>query len=121
MSKISLYKRIAKKLLRYTLYLIPYTLLLIGCSKILPVDTGTGTGRGIVRRIDFEHHLITLEHGRVVNLLNPMTFSYAVKSDDIMRPLHEGDTVAFTIQENPPGEFRVLSLKRVHPDRVAPR
>src|SRR5579871_4021879 len=93
-----------------TSYLLPLTFYLLlgaGCSKLFPVDTGTGTGRGIVRRIDFDHHLITLEHGRVTNLLNPMTYSYAVKSDNIMRPIKEGDTVSFTIEENPPGTFRV--------------
>src|SRR5438045_2082884 len=91
---------------------IPSLVLLIGCSKLYPVDIGVGTGRGIVRRIDYEHHLITLEHGTVPKLLNPMTYSYAVRTDAIMRPIAEGDTVSFTIEEKPPGEFRVLSLEK---------
>jgi Cu/Ag efflux protein CusF len=89
-------------------------LLLTGCSKLSSVDVGVGTGRGIVRRIDFEHHLITLEHGPVTNLLNPMTYSYAVRSDSLMKPFAEGDTVAFTMMEKPPGQFVVLSLKKIH-------
>src|ERR1041385_1973226 len=89
-------------------------LLFIGCSKVSSVDQGVGTGRGIVRRIDFDHHLITLEHGPVTNLLNPMTYSYAVRTDSIMKPVAEGDTVAFTMMEKPPGQFVVLSLKKIH-------
>ena len=89
-------------------------LLIAGCSKISSVDVGVGTGRGIVRRIDYEHHLITLEHGRVTNLLNPMTYSYAVRSDSIMKPIADGDTVSFTMKEDPPGQFMVLSLKKIH-------
>jgi Cu/Ag efflux protein CusF len=85
-----------------------------GCTKIFPVDTGVGTGRGIVRRIDFDHHLITLEHGRITNLLNPMTYSYSVRSDSIMKPINEGDTVSFSIEEKPPGTFVVLSLQKIH-------
>lgn len=87
---------------------------LFGCKRFTSVDVGTGTGRGIVRRLDFEHHLITLEHGPITNLLNPMTYSYAVRSDTIMKPISEGDTVAFTMDENPPGQFVVLSLKKIH-------
>jgi Cu/Ag efflux protein CusF len=87
----------------------------------MPPDIGTGSGRGIVRRVDYDHHMITLEHGTIKNLLNPMTYSYPVKSDTIMRPIHEGDTVTVTIEENPPGEFRVLALKQVHPPPLAPR
>ena len=89
-------------------------ILLAGCSKLMPVDVGVGTGRGIVRRIDYDHHLITLEHGRVTNLLNPMTYSYGVRADSIMKPISEGDTVSFTMLEKPPGTFVVLSLKKIH-------
>lgn len=107
---------------RLILHSSAFTLLvLLGCSKLFPVDTGTGTGRAIVRRIDYDHHLITLEHGRVANLLNPMTYSYVVRSDSIMRPINEGDTVSFTIQEQPPGTFRVLSLTKIHPKIRRPR
>jgi Cu/Ag efflux protein CusF len=87
---------------------------LFGCKKYTSVDVGVGTGRGIVRRIDTEHHLITLEHGPVTNLLNPMTYSYAVTNNSIMQPFAEGDTVAFTMKEEPPGQFIVLSLKKIH-------
>ncbi len=88
---------------------------LMSCSKLFPVDVGTGEGRGIVRRIDFEHHMITLSHGRIPNLLNPMTYAYALKNDSIMRGLSDGDTVSFTIEESQPGTFRILSLKKIHP------
>ena len=90
-------------------------LLFESCSKLMPVDVGTGEGRGIVRRIDFEHHEVTLSHGTVPNLLHQMTYAYAVKSDSIMRSVKEGDTVSFTIEESQPGTFRVLSMKQIHP------
>ncbi|HEX5315674.1 MAG TPA: copper-binding protein [Candidatus Kapabacteria bacterium] len=89
-------------------------LLLAGCSKLVP-DVGTGTGRGIVRRLDFEHHEVTLSHGTVPHLLHPMTYAYVVSNDSIMRTVREGDTVSFTIEESHPGTFRVLSMKPIHP------
>ena|SRR5204863_3024118 len=89
-------------------------LLVIGCKKYTSVDLGVGTGRGIVRRIDFEHHQITLEHGVISNLVHPMTYAYPVRSDSLMKPFSEGDTVSVTIKEDPPGQFVVLSLKRIH-------
>src|SRR5438128_1993953 len=87
-----------------------FILFCVGCSKLFSVDTGVSTGRGIVRRIDLEHHQVTLAHGRIPNLLNPMTYAYPVKSDAILKGVNEGDTVRFTIQEQPPGTFRVLSM-----------
>lgn len=86
-----------------------------GCDKIFPVDVGVSSGRGIVRRIDLEHHQVTLSHGTVANLLHPMTYAYPVKNDSVLRSAKEGDTVSFTIQEQKPGEFQVLSMKQIHP------
>ncbi|MDP4198364.1 MAG: copper-binding protein [Bacteroidota bacterium] len=102
----------------YSFHVTAYFLLLfamLGCNKLFPVDTGTGSGRGIVRRIDYEHHLITLEHGTVPKLLSPMMYSYPLISDSIMKPIKEGDTVHFTIEELKLGEFRVLTLQKIHP------
>src|SRR5438045_2229588 len=93
----------------YFILPISYFILFSGCSKLFPVDTGISSGRGIVRRIDFEHHQVTLAHGTVPNLLHPMTYAYQVKNDSIMKPLSEGDTVSFTIEESEPGTFRILS------------
>ena len=94
--------------------LLLISLLLVGCNKLYPVDVGVSTGRGIVRRVDFEHHMITLSHGTIPNLLHPMTYAYPVKSDSIMKGLKLEDTVSFTIQETKPGSFLVLSMKKVH-------
>ncbi|GEM_PF-2143683 len=92
-----------------------FTLLFAGCNKIFPVDVGVSSGRGIVRRIDFEHHQVTLAHGTIPNLLHPMTYAYPVKSDAVMKSVKEGDTVSFTIEEQKPGEFQILSMKKIHP------
>ena len=89
-------------------------LVLAGCNRLYPVDVGVGTGRGVVRRVDFEHHMITLSHGTIPNLLNAMTYAYPVKSDSIMKGLKALDTVSFTIQEIKPGSFVVLSTKKIH-------
>ena len=84
-----------------------------GCQKLFPVDSGVGTGRGIVRRIDFDHHQITLSHGTVGMILHPMTYAYEVKSDSMMKNLNVGDSVNFSIEEPSPGAFVVQSLKKI--------
>ena len=89
-------------------------LILTGCDKFYPVDVGVSTGKGIVRRADFEHHMITLSYGTIPNLLHPMTYAYPVKNDSIMKGLKPEDTVSFTIQEMKPGSFVVLSMKKIH-------
>lgn len=94
----------------------PFLILVFaGCGKLVPADAGIGTGRGIVRRLDFEHHEVTLSHGTVPHLLHSMTFAYPVSNDSILRMVKEGDTVSFTIEESQPGAFRVLSMKQIHP------
>lgn len=83
-----------------------------GCSKLFPAESVTGTGRGVVRRIDLEHHQITLSHGTVQNLLHPMTFAYPVKSDKLMQGISVSDTVSFSIRELKPGSFLIESLAK---------
>jgi Cu/Ag efflux protein CusF len=64
--------------------------------------------------VDFEHHMVTLAHGTVPNLLHPMTYAYPVKTDSLMRGLEPNDTISFTIQELKPGSFLILSMKKIH-------
>jgi len=104
-----------KNIISIILHTSTLILLFAGCNKLVPVDVGIGTGRGIVRQLDFEHHEVTLSHGTVPNLLHPMTYAYAVSNDSIMRTVSEGDTVSFTVEESQPGTFRVLSMKQIHP------
>jgi len=89
-------------------------IIIAGCNKLYPVDVGVDSGRGIVRRVDFEHHMVTLSHGTVPNLLHPMTYAYPVKTDSLMRGLQPNDTISFTIQEIKPGSFLILSMKKIH-------
>ncbi len=82
------------------------------CQKLFPVDSGVGTGKGIVRRVDTVHHLITLSHGTVGTILHPMTYAYPVKSNAMMKNFAEGDSVNFSIHELKPGVFLVESLTK---------
>ena len=85
----------------------------IGCDRLFPVDVGTSSARGVVRRIDYVNHMITLDHERIPNLLEAMTFAYPVRKDSLMNGLLPQDTVAFTLTESSPGNFVVQSLRRV--------
>src|ERR1700733_12922988 len=98
--------------MRYILYLFVATSLL-SCSKFYPVDTGVGTGKGIVRRVDSVHRQLTLAHGTVSKLLHPMTYAYPVKNDAMLVGLVPGDSVTFSIEERAPGDFMIQSVRKI--------
>src|SRR2546423_563215 len=95
--------------------LLLFIIVLLGCNKLYPVDTGISTGRGVVRRVDLEHHQITLAHGTIPRLMHPMTYAYPVKNDAMLNGLMPGDSVSFTIEETKPGSFLVESVKKLTP------
>lgn len=55
---------------------------------------------GIVKKIDQQGGMVTLQHGEIINIKMPaMTMNYRVKDAQQLKALHAGDKVRFAVEK----------------------
>jgi Cu/Ag efflux protein CusF len=92
------------------LLIVNSSLLITQCGT---PDIGSGDGKGVVRRVDRDHKMITLDHGKIGDLVEPMTMAYPIDAIDKVNEILPNDTVSFTLKENPPGNFVITSITKI--------
>jgi Cu/Ag efflux protein CusF len=94
-----------------TVLLLTFALFYVGCVDLDGVDLPrTAEGKGIVKRIDIENKQITIEHGKVGEIIDALTMAYPVQSVAMMDSVRDEDSVTFSLREDAPGEFLITRL-----------
>lgn len=73
---------------------------------------GSGEGSGLVKRVDTTNQMITLDHGQVGKLMQPMLMSYAVTSPAMLKSVKDGDSAVFTLSEKTPGNIVITAIRK---------
>lgn len=88
--------------------------LAVSCADVQDVEfPATGKGSGVVKRLDYENRMITIDHERVPPIMDALTMAYPVRDVHMMDSIADGDSVAFTLVENSPGDFLITSLRKL--------
>jgi Cu/Ag efflux protein CusF len=94
--------------------LLTFALFYVGCIDLDGVDLPqSANGSGVVKRIDIEHNQITIDHDKVEPIIDALTMAYPVQSLAMMDSIKDGDSVAFALREDAPGEFLITSLRKL--------
>ena len=90
----------------------------VGCDRS-PADAQHGVGsaatyevRGVVRRVDREHHRAIIAHEAISGFMDAMAMEFAVPGDDDLARLQAGEKIAFRLS---------VTDRRSWIDRVQPR
>lgn len=72
----------------------------------------TGSGRGIVQRIDMGEGMVTLEHGAVTALnMTAMTMAFPVKDKSQLLALRPMQQVDFQLSYDPVGGYLITDIR----------
>ena len=69
-----------------------------------------GQGKGIVRAMDSVTKSVTLDHNDIPNVMDAMTMEYHVEKTEVLRGVHVGDSVSFTLQDRGEGNYVVTQI-----------
>lgn len=94
--------------------LLTFALFYVGCVDLDGVDLPvSGSGTGLVKRVDVEHKQITISHDRVEPVIDALTMSYVVQDLSMLDSIRDNDSVRFTIREDVPGNFVLTNLDKL--------
>ena len=96
-----------KSLIHLTMSLSFVLMFITGCGKrpeeLIPAIQSTsgksGNGIGIVERISTDRKFVTLAHNDIPGIMSAMAMEYPVQSPDLLKNIHEKDSVSFTLVE----------------------
>lgn len=94
--------------------LLTFALFYVGCVDLDGVDLPvSGSGSGLVKRVDREHKQITISHDRVEPIVGALTMAYVVQDLSMLDSVRDDDSVRFTIREDEPGQFLLTNLDKI--------
>src|SRR6476620_2783747 len=97
-----------------TVLLLTFALFYVGCVDLDGVDLPrTADGSGLVKRVDSANKQVTIAHEKVGEIIDQLTMSYPVQSLAMLGAVHDGDSVAFTLKEDAPGDFMITRLQKL--------
>jgi Cu/Ag efflux protein CusF len=74
----------------------------------------SGSGEGVIRKIDAAAGKVTLRHGELAGLDMPaMTMTFGVKDKAILKGFKAGDKVRFKVDRSDDGNMTVSSMSRL--------
>lgn len=93
---------------------------IIGCSKrpeeVIPAIQSTsgksGTGTGIVERISTDRKFVTLAHHDIPGIMSAMAMEYPVQSPELLKDIHEKDSVSFILTKTPESQYMVTEINK---------
>lgn len=93
--------------------LMTFALFYVGCIDLHEVEFPLiAKADGVVKRLDYENRQITIDHGKVGEIIDPLTMAYPVKDVQLMDSIRDEDSIVFTLVESGPGDFLVTSIDR---------
>jgi Cu(I)/Ag(I) efflux system membrane fusion protein len=72
-----------------------------------------GTSQGIVRSIDHQSAMITLDHGEIPGLMGAMVMPFHVEDHALLGKVSVSDRVQFTVRQHDNGEYFVTKLEKL--------
>jgi Cu/Ag efflux protein CusF len=100
----------------WTLAAIALAIALQGCGSDPPV--ASKPVRGVIRGVDTQAALVTLEHDEIPGLMMAMTMPFPVVDPAILEGLSVGDEVDFVVKQE--GERTVVTQIRRRVDEQVP-
>ena len=72
----------------------------------------SGNGMGVVEHISIDRKFVTLAHNDIPGIMNAMAMEYPVQSPDLLKNIHEKDSVSFTLTKTPESQYMVTDINK---------